>query len=139
MELSTTQIGRRLSAALGLLGACIALSPAGAQTRPNPKYTVAQAQKIALKKYPGKLVAKTELENEEGKWQYAVMIRSGKTLREVMVNAMTGKIDHAEVTTEAKEAAEKKADAAAAKNGKKKSAKPEKEKEEKEEKEKGGK
>ena len=56
-----------------------------------------------------------ELENEEGKWQYGVMVRSGKTLREVMVNAMTGKIDSVEVTTAEKERAEKKADADKAK------------------------
>ncbi len=90
-------------------------------TPPKVKITAAQANEIALKKYHGKIVGNTPLENEEGKWQYGVMVRSGKTLREVMVNAMTGKIDSVEVTTEAKESAEKKADEAKAKktgNGK---------------------
>ncbi|MBV9468739.1 MAG: hypothetical protein JOZ57_05795, partial [Abitibacteriaceae bacterium] len=72
---------------------------------------------------------KTVLENEDGKWQYAVMIRSGKVLREVQVDANTGAIVDAEVTTEAKEAAEAKEDAKKA-NGKKE----EKEADEKDEK-----
>lgn len=72
-------------------------------SKPNAKITAKQAEKVALKKYPGKIVEKTQLENEEGVWQYAVMIQSGKTLREVMVNAQTGKIDNVEVTTAAKE------------------------------------
>ena len=55
---------------------------------------------------------KINLEDEEGSWQYAVNIRSGKTLREVMVNAMTGKIANVEVTTNAEEAREQKAEAA---------------------------
>jgi hypothetical protein len=84
---------------------------------PKTKITAKQAEQIALKKYPGKLTAKTELENEEGKWQFAVMVKSGKTLREVMVNANSGKIDNVEVTTKAKEAKEK-ADEAKAKKAK---------------------
>lgn len=71
-----------------------------------------QARKIALKRYPGRVVGKVALENEEGVWQYSVMVRSGKTLREVMVNAKTGRIDQVEVTTAAKEQAEAKADKA---------------------------
>jgi hypothetical protein len=35
------------------------------------------------------------------------MVRSGKTLREVMVGAYSGKIENIEVTTDAKEKAEK--------------------------------
>lgn len=69
----------------------------------NVKITAKQAEKIALKRYPGKIVEKTQLENEEGVWQYSVMIQSDKILREVMVNAQTGKIDNVEVTTSAKE------------------------------------
>ena len=75
---------------------------------PKVKVSLKKAETIAMKKYPGKLAGKTELENEEGKWQYAVMVRSGKTLREIMVNANTGKIDNVEVTTDDKEAKEKK-------------------------------
>ncbi|MBV9866210.1 MAG: PepSY domain-containing protein [Abitibacteriaceae bacterium] len=96
---------------------------------PKVKISAAQATKIAKKKYPGKVTKKTVLENEDGKWQYAVMIRSGKVLREVQVDANTGAIVDAEVTTEAKEAAEAKEDAKKA-NGKKE----EKEADEKDEK-----
>ena len=82
---------------------------------PKAKITAAQAEAVTLRKFPGKIVSKTTLENEEGKWQYGVMVRSGKTLREVMVGAYSGKIEDVEVTTEAKEGIEKKAEDAAAK------------------------
>lgn len=81
------------------------------EAKPKVKISAAQATKIAKAKYPGKVTKKTVLENEDGKWQYAVMIRSGKVLREVQVDANTGAILDAEVTTEAKEAAEAKEDA----------------------------
>ncbi len=107
--------------ALAALALALIGGTANAQDRPAnapaTKLTYKQANQIALKKYPGKIAGKTPLENEEGKWQYGVMVRSGKTLREVMVNAMTGKIDNVEVTTEGKEAKEKAADAAKAKKG----------------------
>jgi len=105
---------------------------------PRVKISTAQARAIALKKYHGKVTGKTPLENEEGKWQYGVLVKSGKTLREVMVNAMTGRIDSVEVTTEAREKAEEKADLAKAKKLHKQD-KEEDEKGEKEEKGKKGK
>lgn len=83
-----------------------------ASNKAHAKITAKQAESIVLKRYPGKIVEKTKLENEEGIWQYGVMVRSGKTLREVMVNAATGKIDNVEVTTSSKEKVEAKADAA---------------------------
>ena len=80
---------------------------------PKAKVTAAQATKTALKKYPGTVVGKVPLENEEGKWQYAVTVNYKGKLHEVMIDCMTGKIASEEVTTagdEAKEAAaEKKA------------------------------
>lgn len=88
-----------------------------AQARPTQRHariSSARAKAIALKKYPGKVEGKVALENEEGSWQYAVNIRSGKVLREVMVNARTGKIASVEVTTKAEEAREKKVEARAA-------------------------
>jgi len=81
-----------------------------AQKAPHVKITAKQAVKIATAKYPGKVVGKVELENEEGSWQYAVNVRSGKTLREVMVSATTGKIANVEVTTAKEEAREKAAE-----------------------------
>jgi hypothetical protein len=69
------------------------------------------AEKVALAKYHGKLAGKTALEKEDGKWQYAVMVRSGGKLREVMVSAKTGRIASVEIVTAAEEAREKKAEA----------------------------
>lgn len=82
------------------------------------KISAQRATQVARKRYPGVLAGKTVLENEDGKWQYAVMIRSGKVLREVQVDANTGKVLGAEVTTAAKEAAEAKAEAKAKANPK---------------------
>ena len=78
----------------------------------HAKISAAQARTIALKKYPGTVEGKIVLENEDGSWQYAVNIRSGKTLREVMVSASSGKIASMEVTTKAEEAKELKAETA---------------------------
>lgn len=95
-----------------LIVLCIAIV-ASAQTKspakhsnPNVSITAKQAEAIVLKKFPGKIVEKTQLEDEEGVWQYGVMVKSGSTQREVMVNAKTGKIDNIEVTTAAKETKE---------------------------------
>lgn len=78
------------------------------------KITAQQAGRIVMKRFPqGTITEKIALEDEEGTWQYSVMIRNGKTLREVMVNAKTGHIDSVEVTNAAKERDEEKADAAA--------------------------
>jgi hypothetical protein len=99
-----------LLSALMVLYIALAISVEAAQTKPKAKpakpavkITAKQAEAIALKKFPGKIVEKTKLENEEGVLQYGVMVKSGKILREVMVNAKTGKIDSVEVTTAAKE------------------------------------
>lgn len=101
---------------LGGLGILALLGSGAAQgVHPHVKVTANQAKAVALKKYSGKIEGKINLENEDGAWQYAVNVRSGKTLREVMVNAMTGKIASVEVTSKAEEAREAKADAAKAK------------------------
>jgi len=86
------------------------------QISQHAKITAAQANAVVLKKYPGKVVSKTKLENEEGVWQYGVMVKSGKTLREVMVNAKTGKIDNVEVTSSSKERSEAGSEAAMSKS-----------------------
>src|SRR5205814_1795497 len=69
-----------------------------AKARPKPRITAAQARQIALKKYPhARLDRNTPLENEEGKWQYAVTLhergRRRAKMHEVMVGAMSGKIE----------------------------------------------
>lgn len=108
MKIGTIAIAAGLAVMLG--AASLQTRSDGQKAVAHAKITVAQANAIALRKYPGKVVGKTPLENEEGKLQYGVMVRSGKTLREVMVNAATGRIDSVEVTTAAKERAEKRSD-----------------------------
>lgn len=100
-----------LTSGLGF-AATTAHKPKAKATQSVARISASQAEKIALAKYPGKIVEKTKLENEEGVWQYSVMIQSGKTLREVMVNAKTGKIDNVEVTTTSKEKTEAQNEAA---------------------------
>lgn len=104
-------------------GAVLALLPAalpgafaaGSSAPPKPRITAAQARRVALRKYPhAHADAKVDLENEEGKWQYAVNVhqrtRKGVVTHEVMVGAMSGKIESEEVTTAAEEAREKAAE-----------------------------
>ena len=115
MKLTTAS----LIAGLGTLTLLASSGPSLAAGHPassHARITAAEANRIALEKFPGKVQGKTPLEDEEGTWQYGVMVRSGKTLREIMVNAKTGHIDSVEVTTEAKEQIEKRADAAKAKH-----------------------
>ena len=104
---------RALAGGVGLLTTLgLGLSIASAKSTPHFRLSAAQATAIVLKKFPGKVTEKTVLENEEGTWQYGVMVRSGRVLREVMVDAKTGKIANVEVTTAGKEQVEKKTDAA---------------------------
>ena len=117
-----------MTARTGAMRALLALSvailcgaaPALAVGRAKPRVvrvTAAQATKVALARWHGHAAGKTRLENEEGAWQYSVMVRSGKKLREVMVDAKTGHIASVEVTSGAKERAEARADRAAARKG----------------------
>jgi hypothetical protein len=76
-----------------------------------------EATKVALARYPGKVVGRVVLENEDGKMQYSVNIRSGKTLREVMVDAKTGKIASVEKTSAKEEAREAAAEKKHSKHG----------------------
>jgi hypothetical protein len=89
---------------IGLLclavGTALAKPPkAGGQPRTavvkmaNHKYSVAQAEAIALKKCPGKVVGHPSLAKASGKWEYAVYDKTSKGLLCVSVNADTGKID----------------------------------------------
>lgn len=103
--------------ALLVAGNCLGVQAQATHTQmqsahAHARISASQAQAIALKKYPGTVEGKIALEDEEGSWQYAVNVRAGKTLREVMVNAVTGKIANVEVTTNAEEAKEQKAEAA---------------------------
>ena len=112
---------RALAGGVGLLttlGLAVSMSSivsanASAKKAPHFRLSAAQATAIVLKKFPGKVTEKTVLEDEEGTWQYGVMVRSGRLLREVMVDAKTGKIANVEVTTVGKEQVEQKAETAA--------------------------
>ena len=102
---------------LGLLA--VGVGPVNAAQTPKTKLSASQAEAVTLKKYKdGKTQGKPALENEEGKWQYGVMVKSGGKMHEVMVDANTGKIASEEVVTATEEAAEKKAEEAAKKGGK---------------------
>ncbi len=71
------------------------------------KITKAQAEKIALKKAPGK-IEEGELENENNILVYSFDIRNKKgTITEVQVDAKTGKIVSVQEENAAKEASEK--------------------------------
>ena len=102
---------------LALLGACLCPIAAQAQrANGHARISAEQARTVALKRYHGRVEAPVKLENEEGAWQYSVLVRSGKTLREVMVDAHTGKIATVEVTSKAEEQREAKEDAARARS-----------------------
>ncbi len=105
---------RAAAGSLGLAALLCALTlPAHARQTPKVKMTSTQAEAAALKKYTsGKIQGKTALENEDGKMQYAVMVKAGGKMHEVMVNANTGKIESEEAVTPKEEAAEKKAELA---------------------------
>ena len=92
-------------------------SPLKADQTHKAKLSPSKAEAVALKKYKGgKIQGKTVLENEEGKWEYAVMVKIGGKMHEVMVNADSGKIDSEEAVTAKEEATEQKAEATAKKH-----------------------
>lgn len=126
--------GVKLAVGLAVVGLGSGSAVHAAPAAPKVKVTAAQATKTATAKFHGKATKPAVLENEDGKWQYAVMVLSGKVLREVAVDANTGKIVDVEVTTEAKETAEEKTEAK-----EKKDSKPETEADEKDEKAEKGK
>lgn len=78
-----------------------------AQTKPNPKITMEQAKAVALQKESG-TVKSSELEKEHGRWIYSFDISRPGGIREVNVDANTGKVvedSNETAADEAKEAA----------------------------------
>lgn len=73
------------------------------------KITMAEAQKIALAKEPGKLKSK-ELEKENGKLIYSFDIKTKSGVHEVNVDAVSGEIVEDKVESAADEAKEKQQD-----------------------------
>ena len=64
---------------------------AQAQLKPVAKISKAQAQAIALKAAPGKIV-EADYEKENGTWRYSFDIRQDQRIHEIGVDANTGKI-----------------------------------------------
>jgi hypothetical protein len=82
-----------------------------AQLAKEAKISKEKAQEIALKKAPG-TVESSELELEKGTLVYSFDIRTGKHITEVLVSALDGHVVNVHKETAAKEAAEKKKEAA---------------------------
>ena len=76
--------------ATAAFGAMAMILPNNASAN-DAKITMQQAQAIALKAAPGKIVQK-EYEKEDGSWRYSFDIRQGNRIHEIGVDAMTGKI-----------------------------------------------
>lgn len=70
-------------------------------TRRAHDISAATAEKAALAKYHGKVVGRPVLQKENGRHDYAVKLMSGKTEREVKVDARTGKVENARLMTTA--------------------------------------
>lgn len=93
------------------LAATVAIAALSFAQKPHAKISAARAEKVAIAKYHGKLAGRTDLENEDGKWQYSVTVRSGRTMREVMVDANTGMVASVEIVSAKEEARERAAEA----------------------------
>ncbi|HEY3282784.1 MAG TPA: PepSY domain-containing protein [Armatimonadota bacterium] len=107
-ELAVLVAGLALTAGPGLA----APKATNAATPTNHTVSAAVARKAALAAVRGK-ASTPKLENEEGKMQYAVFVRHGSALYEVMVDAHTGKVTSKEKTSDAEERREAAAEARA--------------------------
>jgi uncharacterized membrane protein YkoI len=90
-----------------IAAALLATSAMGAQ-KPDAHHRISpdHAAKVALHRFPGKLVKTPKLEHEDGKWQYEVLVKSHGKLKEIDVDARTGKIGDVETTSATEEARE---------------------------------
>ena len=106
-----------LASALAL-GAAQAKSPAkhARHASPGGGYVGAAAARRAATRAVHGRVLSTKLENEEGKMQYAVMVKDRAAMHEVMVDAHTGKVVSQEKVTAAEEAREAAQEAKAARS-----------------------
>ncbi len=89
----------------------LVLISAGCATPPDPslaKVSRANAEAIALGQVPGGKTQSAELEREKGHlvWSFDISIPDSPNIREVLVDAGTGKIVSLETETPAQEAAE---------------------------------
>ena len=98
------------SLAAGLAGAALLGSlwqaSAGSQREPvKGKIGPWDAMKLATGKVPGRAYNCT-YEFEDGHWQYAVFVVAGKTIKEVEIDPVTGKVGDVENVDPDKEAQE---------------------------------
>lgn len=70
----------------------------------------AAARRDAVRAVHGRALT-AGLENEDGKMEYSVMVKSGATMHEVMIDARTGKLASQETVTAGEEARESRAEA----------------------------
>ena len=87
-----------------------AKKPQQTAKKPAPmthKISADEAKKISLAKFKGTVSKAPLLEMEDGKWQWEVIVVSGKTMTEVNVDADSGKINSSEKVTAKEEAKEK--------------------------------
>lgn len=122
MKLNTNRSAILGFVGLSLLGAATILSARAQESkssRPAPagKITPWEAIKIATGKVPGRAL-NANFEFDDGHWTYGVMVVNGKTITEVEIDPMTGKIGDTETVTPESEAKETKAELTAAISGK---------------------
>ena len=92
---------------------CLTVGPSMAQSN-HASISPRAASATAARKVHGTVSGAPKLELEDGKWQYAVIVRSKGKMYEVQVDSHTNKVLNVEVTTKAEEAKEAVADAKAA-------------------------
>lgn len=96
-------VGAMLAGGTGLLAANT--QQRGGSTEPKCKMNPVGAIRIAQGKVPGRALH-ANFEYDEGKWVYGVMVVSGKTIKEVTIDPMTGKASDVETVTPEDEAKE---------------------------------
>jgi len=80
------------------------------QLAKEAKITMAEARATALKEVPGGKIKEAELERENGILVYSFDIRTKGGIKEVQVDALTGKVAKVETETKEQEAKEKAAE-----------------------------
>src|SRR5690242_1919057 len=94
---------------LGLAVAAADQKSSQKQLRKEARITMQQARATALKEVPGK-IKESELERENGQLVYSFDIRTKAGIKEVQVDAITGKVVSVETESKAQEAKEKAGD-----------------------------
>ncbi len=102
-----TIAGAGLALAVGSGMLIRAQSREGADAQPVPKCNISPVRAIEIAQ--GKVKGRTlqaNFEFDEGKWVYGVMIVQGKTIKEIEIDPMSGKVRDVETVTPEGEAKE---------------------------------